>query len=471
MARRKANGEGTIYRRKDGRYEGAVWVQTTSGVPKRRSVYGKTRAEVDTRLTNLKVKEQQGIPAADRSWRLGEYLDYWLEQVVKVTRRPATYAQCETIVRLYLKPGLGEQKLHQISMPTVQRFVGSLLIDGHSISKMHVVRKVLSSALTRAEREELVNRNVARLVELPSYEPAEVHPWTVPEAKAFLNAATGSLYDAAYFLLLFYGLRRGEVLGLRWQDVDFVGGVLRVRQQLQRVGHNLLIGPLKTRASQRELPLLPAVTAVLTKHRKHSVTSTDHDLVFPTSTGTPTDPRNFVRAFDQLCERYGLRRIKVHALRHTTATLLKDGGVADRDIQRILGHARVTTTQELYQHSDLTSRREGLKQLEAAFQHDRPEHKSSQSVETGSLMVAGDGNGSRQVSRQTAHLVDQFTSLVSGAGEETLTLDLFLGKSTLYGVADRITEARRLYAVRARQHALGIVAVNLAVNQQHAATP
>ena len=379
----------------------------------------------DTELTKLKAQHLDGPLATTQKWRLGTYLDYWLEEVVKPNRRPNTYAQCETIARLYLKPHLGRFYLEHLTTPTVQTYLNSAINRGLTLPRAQVIKKVLSAALTRALREELVTRNVARLVELPTYEPVEVQPWSLTEAKAFLNAASESRYAAAYFLLLFYGLRRGEVLGLRWQDVDVQGGILRIRQQLLRVGRQLLIGPLKTRAGKRDLPLLPAVAAVLAKHREQNITSPDHDLIFTTSRGTPTEPRNFVRDYDNIIRANQLRRIKVHGLRHTTATLLKDGGVPDRDIQLILGHARITTTQEIYQHVDMTSRREAAAIMEHAFAPDT-QTKSSQPVQDGSLKFMFDGNDCRQNSRQPQSFMTRYFGLPleprSGFEPETSSL-------------------------------------------------
>src|SRR6266536_978170 len=175
MARR-INGEGTISRRKDGRYEAKAWVETTSGITKRISLYGKTRAEAHEKLTAALAQKQQGVPVPDRMPRLGDYLDYWLENVIRTNRRPATYEQYEWNVRLYLKPALGACYLSRLSVPMVQTFLNERLAEGHSVRKVHIMREVLSSVLGRAVREELVSRNVARLVELPTYRKKQNQP-------------------------------------------------------------------------------------------------------------------------------------------------------------------------------------------------------------------------------------------------------------------------------------------------------
>ncbi len=147
-------------------------------------------------------------------WKLGEYLDYWLENIARPAARPTTYAKYETITRLYLRPGLGRYRLDRLSVAVVQSWLNSRLAAGDSIAKVHVMRTVLGAALTRAMREELVSRNVARLVTLPPNRPARQQPWSPNEALAFLQAARGDRLYPAFVLLLAYGLRRGEVLGL-----------------------------------------------------------------------------------------------------------------------------------------------------------------------------------------------------------------------------------------------------------------
>jgi integrase len=213
-------------------------------------------------------------PSNRRSSLASRFLDYWIEHVVKPTRRPATYSLYETCIRLHLKPGLGKKELRRLSVGMVQKFLNGKLADippGESVRLVHTLRQVLSAALSRAVREELVSRNVARLVELPPWEPAEVIPWSAAEATAFLAAAAGDPLLPAFVFLLLYGMRRGEVLGLRWADVD--GETIHVRQQVQRIEGELLTGPVKTRAGRRDLPLLGLADEALMIRRGSSSTA------------------------------------------------------------------------------------------------------------------------------------------------------------------------------------------------------
>jgi len=372
-AKKRPNGEGSIYRRKDGRWEGAMFVATNVGTRKRIRVYGSSRQEVHTKLTGEQAKAHRGVPAPSRGWRLDAYLDYWLEEVVRRTGRPATYALYETLTRLYLKPGLGTRSLTRLSVPMMQEFLNSRLEAGDSVAKVQAMRKVLSSALTRAMREELITRNVAQLVTLPSWNRQEVGAWSADEARRFLHAARDSELYPAFLLLLVYGLRRGEVLGLRWSDIDFDEGVIRVRQQVQRVGRHLLIGPTKTNASRRDLPMVEIARMALMgiQQRTSQRSSQDHDLVFTTSTGRPIEPRNFVRSFERLCRSANIRRIRVHDTRRTAATLLNKLGVPPRDTQLILGHSRIVLTQEIYTDVDRESKTIALNRMQGLFAGDR----------------------------------------------------------------------------------------------------
>jgi integrase len=233
------------------------------------------------------------------------------------------------------------------------------------------MRQVLSAALSRAMREELVTRNVARLVELPSSEPGATVPWTSAEALAFLKAAADDPLHPAFVLLLLYGMRRGEVLGLRWQDIAFDTAMIHIRQQVQRIQGQLHIGPVKTRAGNHDLPLIGLAHDALAARRTHQADDRvklgsawiDTGLVFTTRTGRPVEPRNLVRSFIRICRDNNIRKIRLHAIRHTTASLLKDLGVPARDAQIILGHSHISTTQQIYTHVDEAARRDALTRL------------------------------------------------------------------------------------------------------------
>jgi integrase len=442
---RRAKGEGTIYLRKDGRYEAATYLMTTTGIVRRVRFYGKTRKDVHRQLTEAKALAQQGVPIPDRAWKLGDYLDYWLEQIVKPSCRPKTYETYELRVRRHLKPHLGSYYLDRLTVPIVQNFLNEQHAKGNSACTVQQTRRVLRAALFQAMREELVGRNVAQLVKPPKWEPSEIRPWTVEESNQFLAVARSNPLYPAYLLLLLYGLRRGEVLGLRWSDIDVPGRIVHVRQQLQRVAGELHQGPVKTKAGRRELPLLNVASDALLAIRNDQ---DDHGLVFTTANGRPIEPNNFARSFQRLCRQHCLRIIKMHHLRHTAATLLKKLGVPARDAQLILGHSQIAVTQEIYQHADMGTRREALERMEGALSAvnqndgswagDKPSHKPS----LGSLIGVVDW-------------------IISGGPTGARTQDTLLKSSTREGVIDRATSIKRHVQCRARTWMLGSAAVNI----------
>ena len=250
--RRRINGDGSVYKRKDGYWVGAFYARTTTGARKRVVVYGRTLDEARDKLTKAQQQSRAGVPVPDEEGKLGLYLEYWLENFVKLNRRPATYNLYEMIVRLYLIPGLGAKRLTSLTVPMVQGFLNERLAKGDSVRKVQVMRTVLSAALTRAMREELLIRNVARLVELPEWQRGTIRPWSADEARRFLAASRPDPLYPAFVMLILYGLRRGEALGLRWEDIDFDGGTIQVRRQLQRIRGELLL--------PRSRPMLDSVT-------------------------------------------------------------------------------------------------------------------------------------------------------------------------------------------------------------------
>jgi integrase len=329
-------------------------------------------------MSKAQEDARAGMPVPDEVWKLGSYLDYWLENHVKQNRRPSTYSLYEMYIRLYLKPTLGNHKLTTLSVTNVQQFLNQRLAQGDSIRKVQIMRTVLSAALTRAVREELITRNVARLAELPQWYAGTVRPWTVDEARAFMAACKSEPLYAAYVLLLLYGLRRGEVLGLRWQDIDFNAGTIRIDQQLVKLNDGTVhIGPVKTNAGHRKLPLLKLAREALeaqaqTQERYRAEMGSawpDTDLVFTTRTGRPIGPRNFGRSFRRICDANSIRLIKLHHVRHTVASLLKALGVPARDAQIILGHSRLAVTLEVYTHTDDEAQLDALSRLHDLLDH------------------------------------------------------------------------------------------------------
>jgi integrase len=465
VAGRNANGEGTVYRRKDGRWEAAGYFLTASGQRKRVRKLGRTREEAYDKLIEVKGQSRQGIPVPDRSWKVGEFLDYWLETTILPRRRLTTYERHETIVRLHLKPGLGKYSLAQLSVANTQRYFDTKLAEGVSVATLDNMRKTLRAALTSAQRLEVVFRNVASLIQSAGYDPSEADWWTVEEVERFLEAIKSDRYCAAFILVALYAFRRGEVLGLQWRDVDFEASALRIRRQLQRVGHKLQLQDVKTKASRRDEPLLQTARAVLAQHREQQCklrelagnawkgSGTDDELIFTTRTGAPVDPRNLTRSFERICRTNGLRKIKLHEVRHTNATLQLNLEVASRTTQAILGHSTDSITKQIYQHSDLKNKQDALEKVERLFWRGASSPRC------------------RQLLPSSRQIVDQITSFISGSGEWTRTTDPRLMRTINASLRERLTGVKGFIEARRNAWLLGLVAVSVAVKVDPPAGP
>ncbi|MFD8804020.1 tyrosine-type recombinase/integrase [Streptomyces sp. NPDC059597] len=362
MAKRRPNGGGTITERKDGRYQGAAYVTDTDGNRVRKYVYGATWDEANEKLGKLQDQERNGIPVPSRAWTLGEWLAYWLEHIVKPEREHNTYVKYESKVRLYLVPHLAKKPLTKLTPALVRTFMAALKREKVGASTRFEVLRVLRNALNRAMREEILTRNVALLVDMPKVSKDKGKAWSAREAVAFLRTARSHRLYAACVLVLVLGLRRSEVLGLRWQDIDFEARQFTPVKQVQRVkGVGLVLKDLKTESSQAVLPLPEFCARALEERRElqelerriageHWTQEPDHDLIFSSEHGGMIDPVGFSRTFNRLVTRAGVRRITVRLARHTCGTLLAFLKVHPKVAQAILRHSQISMTMDVYTH-------------------------------------------------------------------------------------------------------------------------
>ncbi|MFF3289111.1 tyrosine-type recombinase/integrase [Streptomyces sp. NPDC003023] len=368
--KRNPNGAGTITKRKDGRYQAAVYVLQPDGTRARKFAYGKTWAECDAKRRELLDKVDQGVPVPTRSARLSEWLPYWLDNVIKPRRKLSTYDKYEAHVRLYLVPMLGSKRLESLGAADVRRFVVQLE-NKTTAATAKESHRVLRTALTAACREELVTRNVASLVEPPRAKSRELSPWSLDETLDFLAAARKDPLYAAFVLAIAMGLRRGEIIGLRWVDIDLDKRVLYVRQQTQRRRGVLYNDDPKGRR-RRAVPLPAMCIAPLRWHRMRQAAAKlrageswdEGGYVFATRNGRPVEPRNVYRSFTRVADSAGLRVIRLHDARHGCATLLTAAGVAPRVVMEILGHSQISITMDVYTHVVQDTQREAISHMD-----------------------------------------------------------------------------------------------------------
>jgi len=368
MSGRRANGEGSIRLRPDGRWEGTARVTLTDGRRKRVSVFGKTQTEALHKLRPVITNEHNGIRRPTQTHTVGSWLDTWLTSLGPSVIRPKTREGYESTIRLHLKPRIGHIKLAELRPLTLQSAINTAVEEGKSTRHILLLRQVLSSALSEAVRQELITRNVARMIKIPSYRAPEKATWSADQAARFLETAQNHPHYLAFLLAITDGLRLGEVLGLQWDDVDLDDRTITVRAQLQRIrGCGLQLVGLKTASSQRTIPLSDNATIVFASLARRKTSNAT--FVFVSATGGPIDPKNFAeRTFKGLCGLAGVPPITFHEQRHTAATLYKDVGQANpKDAQSILGHAQVTTTMQIYQHSSIEQRRTIIDRVDAAL--------------------------------------------------------------------------------------------------------
>ncbi len=357
MAKR-GNGEGSIYQRKDGRWVGSVHVLTPDGRRVRKSAYGATRKEVAAKLTELISKTQKGQAVSEDTRRVGEYLEAWLTDVVRHRLRPTTYHSYSINVRNHLIPGLGRKRLGTLRPGDVRTFLVAKREEGLSARTVQYLHAILRAALQHAVREELLSRNVAKLVQPGPVRRDEINPLTAVEARALLTAAKDHRFYPLYAVAVALGLRRSEALGLSWADVDLVGRTLTVRQTLHRSDGQLVLFAPKTARSRRTIPLPAICVDALRAHHQRQNTDRaqagerwqETGLVFTTTIGTPIEPRNLNRHFYALCAKAGVRKVRLHDLRHTCASLLLAQGVPARVVMELLGHSAIAVTMNVYSH-------------------------------------------------------------------------------------------------------------------------
>jgi integrase len=359
MASKRGNGEGSIYQRRDGRWVGQYLVYTDSG-PKYRYIYGKTRADVSKKLTKAMADRDVGFVFDAGSLSVGEYMARWLLDSVKGTVRISTYERHEQLFRGHIRPALGRVKLKSLTPAHVRGLISEKLDTGLAPGTVRKIRSTLHKALSQAVSDGLIPRNAAD-VKAPRPAPKEMRPLSESEARAFLEVAgeTGDRFEALYVLAITTGLRRGELLGLRWDDTDLDRGTLRVGRALVREGGRHVVGETKTRRGRRLVNLTPRTVAALKAHRKRQLEERvrfaglykDQGLIFATNVGTPLNPENLVkRSFKPLLAKAGLPEIRFHDLRHTCATLLLGRGVHPKIVQELLGHATIAMTLDTYSH-------------------------------------------------------------------------------------------------------------------------
>jgi len=342
------------------RYEVVVDLgfDSETGKRRQRSKSFKTKKEAQAALTQWLSDIDRGV-VVDRSRQtVAQMMAYWLETYARPTVRPTTYQCYEQTIRTHIVPALGTVPVQKLTPTHLETFYAEERAAGCGERTLEVCHLRLSQALDQALRQGLVARNVTRVVTAPRSHPEEMKTWTAVEAQQFLEVASQSVYGPIWLVSLFTGMRRGELLGLRWQDVDWERSVLSVRQGVSLLNGTPEEGGLKSKSARREVPIEPEVVAALREHRAKQnerrlalgATWQDHDLILASAVGTPINPNNLYRDYNRLVALAGVDRIRIHDQRHTHVTLALQAGANLKAVSKRVGHARASTTLDLYAH-------------------------------------------------------------------------------------------------------------------------
>lgn len=357
---RRGRGEGSIFRRKDGVWVGKISLgYDLSRKRLRKTVYGKTKREVQDKLLRLQQDALRGLPAKPEKITVAQHFEDWL-RTKKPNVRSGTYLKYESHIKTHIIPVLGHILLRDLDYRRIDAFYELLDAKGLSRSTVADIAAILRAGLKDAERKGLIPSNPARLAAPRSPGEREARFLDQDEIARFLAAAKGERLEDAFIVALNTGLRPGEWLGLTWDCVDFQNAKLTVKQALHEEVGRLFLAEPKTKAARRTISLPPAALQALRRQRKRQLEQqlaagpkwrNELNLVFTDELGGPLRRTNIQRRdLRRICDRAGLEGVTLHTFRHTHASALIFAGVDIKTVSRRLGHKDITTTLQVYGH-------------------------------------------------------------------------------------------------------------------------
>lgn len=375
MAKKRANGEGNIRKRKDGRWEGRYTAghDPETGKAIYKNVLGKTQAEVKEKL-KAAIKRSQALDLTKAGkYTVGEWMEVWFEDYAKLKVRPSSHQTYRGYIDNHIKQNIGDIPLEKLTSLDLQKLCKKLLANGRvdrleskgqpkglSAKTVRNIHQILSSALKLAQEQRIILSNPAERCALPKVEHREMKTLPVEQLQSFLREARESGVFELYYLELATGLRRGELLGLKWEDIDLERGDLRVKRQISRINGKIIEAPLKTKNAYRTLPLAEDAVDVLKEQRKKVGNS---PWVFPSPNGGPISPDSVLHMLHRVLKRAGLPRVRFHDLRHTFATLALQNGVDIKTVSGMLGHFSAGFTLDTYAHVTSAAQRQAAQMM------------------------------------------------------------------------------------------------------------
>lgn len=330
------------------------------GADKKRKYHNKTihgnKKEAQAYLNKVLRERDMGIFSEPSKELFSTYLERWLEIAVKPRVMKRTYEDYRDLVRRYIDPKLGDTKLSQLTPLQIQSFYNDMTAKGLSPRTVRYTHSVLRNALDQAVKWKMLHQNPAQYVDLPRQKKTEMKALSPEQAQRFLEEAVDSRWYAFFSLLLTTGMRPGEALGLKWDDVDYKQGRVSIKRAMTRGGQ---LEEPKTAKSRRSIPIPKSVVQDLRNHKKTQAEErlqvkdyNDQGLIFASENGGSPHYSNLVnRHFKPLLKKAGLpETIRLYDLRHTCATLLLSAGENPKIVSERLGHANITLTLDTYSH-------------------------------------------------------------------------------------------------------------------------
>ena len=373
--KRRANGEGTIRERYDGRWEARYTHDS-----KIKSIYAKTQSEARKKLNQILNDIENNLHTEDTKISVSAWIDNWLYSYKKIEIKQKTFENYETLIKTHIRFAFTNITLKNLKTQHIQKFINEKMASGKSTRTVKYLYVLINGALEQALKNNLIVRNVAKAVTLPKQVTKERRVLSPTEQERMIKLLDKERMGTAILLALNTGLRRGELLALRWSDYDKKAGCIIVKQNLSRLkgedgkSHLTFTTP-KTKSSIRTIPLLPKMIAKLNEHYKIQSeyrlkvgrSWIDNDLIFPTDTGEPCDPRNLQRVLKRLSVKLDIPNVNPHSLRHSFATRALERGLSLKAIQKILGHNDISVTGNIYTHASTQLLEKEMQKLKTAF--------------------------------------------------------------------------------------------------------
>ena len=369
MAKRRANGEGSLRKRSDGRWEGRYTVgrDPKTGKLIYKNVLGKTQAEAREKLKKAIADSDKVDVVKAEQYTVGQWMEVWFENYAKLKVRPSSHQTYRGYLDHHIKPYIGKIPLNKLTSLDLQKLYKKLLTGGRvdrieskrqpkglSPKTVRNINQIISSALELAKAQKLILSNPTESCALPKVEHREMKTLTQEQLSAFLQEAKATGVYEMYYIELATGLRRGELLGLKWKDVDFTNGTIRVQRQVARINGAIVEAPLKTKNSYRTVTIGPDAVGILKEQKE----KTEDEYVFPSPNGGPISPDSVNHMLQRVLRRAGLPQVRFHDLRHTFATLALQNGVDIKTVSGMLGHYSAGFTLDTYTHVTTPAQRE-----------------------------------------------------------------------------------------------------------------